>query len=305
MKIREIQDEIIKLKKEKDFCILAHSYMSPDILEIADICGDSFKLSEDGAKTKNKNILMCGVRFMAECAKLLSPDKHVYISNVCAGCPMAEQISPDVVAEFKREHPDFAVVAYVNTTAELKTLADVCVTSSSALNIVDKLPQKNILFIPDKNLGTYIAEKLPEKNIVLLNGCCPVHNSVEECEAIRAKELHPNAKFLVHPECRSEVVKYADYAGSTSGIINYVKNSSDSEFIIGTENSVLQYLQLEYPDKNFYHLSSKLICSDMKLTTLMDIYKILKAGGQNEITLDDDTAKKARKSIDEMIDLGK
>ncbi len=170
MKIREMQDEIIRLKREKDFCIAAHSYMTPEILEIADICGDSFKLSEEAAKASNKNILLCGVRFMAECVKMLSPDKNVYISNPHAGCPMAEQLTPEEIIEFKKHHPDYTVVAYVNTTAELKAVSDVCVTSSSAEKIIGSLDNKNILFIPDRNLGSYIAKKLPDKNIALMNG---------------------------------------------------------------------------------------------------------------------------------------
>ncbi|MDD5924127.1 MAG: quinolinate synthase NadA [Clostridia bacterium] len=305
MKIREMQDEIIRLKKEKDFCILAHSYMSPDILEIADICGDSFKLSEEAVKVKNNNLLMCGVRFMAECAKLLSPDKNVCISNTDAGCPMAEQIDASVIENFKKENPDYTVVAYVNTTAELKAVSDVCVTSSSAEKVVSQLDNDNILFIPDKNLGSYIAKKLPQKNIRLLDGCCPIHNSVTEDEAILAKKNHPSALFLVHPECRPEVVSHADYVGATSGIINFVRNSSATEFIIGTENSIRDYLMLEYPEKEFYMLSEKLNCTDMRKTSLSDIYMFLKSGKSNEITLSEDLATKANKPIEQMILLNK
>ncbi len=305
MKIREMQDEIIRLKKEKDFCILAHSYMSPEILEIADICGDSFKLSEEAAKVKNKNLLLCGVRFMAEGAKMLSPDKNVYLSNPEAGCPMAEQIMPEEIISFKKAHPDYTVVAYVNTTAALKAVSDVCVTSSSAEKVVSLIENDNILFIPDKNLGSYIASKLPNKNIKVLDGCCPRHNGVTKSEAVSAKTRHPNALLLAHPECRPEVLELADYIGSTSGIINYVRNSNHNEFIIGTDNSITEYLQLEYPVRKFYQLSEKLACRNMRLTTLVDVYNILRTGEGEKIELDPELSEKAKKPIEKMIELNR
>lgn len=304
MNISSIQEQILKLKKEKDVCILAHSYQAREILEIADYTGDSYKLSVDASKAENKNILMCGVRFMAETCKILSPEKTVYLAQPVAGCSMADQMDKQLISQVKKMYPDYTVVAYINTTAELKTICDVCVTSSSAVKIVNNLDNKNILFIPDCNLGDYVAKQCPDKNIKLLNGGCPIHACVNVEDVKKAKELHPNALVLVHPECTPEVVAMADYVGSTSGIMNYAKKSDAKEFIIGTEISIAEHLQYECPDKNFYGLTLKLICPNMKSTTLVDVYNCLKGNGGEEIKLDDQTITDARKCIDEMIRLG-
>lgn len=304
MTVREMQDEILRLKKEKDVCILAHAYQSRDVIEIADFMGDSFGLSEQAAKAPQQTVIMCGVRFMAETVKILSPEKKVYLSASGAGCPMAEQMTPEAILELKKQYPEAAVVAYINTTAELKTVCDVCVTSASALKIVESLPQKDIIFIPDINLGSYIASKLPEKNIITVQGGCPYHASVTEAEAVCAKQAHPEAELLVHPECKAEVVKHADFVGSTTAIISYAKKSDKKEFIIGTENSIVEYMQYECPDKLFYPVSASLICRDMKLTTLPEIYNILRGVGGEEIVLDEVTRLKAKHSIDEMLRLG-
>lgn len=304
MTVREMQDEIIRLKKEKDVCILAHAYQSRDVIEVADFMGDSFGLSEQAAKAPQQTVIMCGVRFMAETVKILSPEKTVYLSASGAGCPMAEQMTPEAILELKKQYPKAAVVAYINTTAELKTVCDVCVTSASALKIVESLPQKDIIFIPDINLGSYIASKLPEKNVITVQGGCPYHASVTEAEAVYAKQAHPEAELLVHPECKAEVVKHADFVGSTTAIISYAKNSDKKEFIIGTENSIVEYMQYECPDKLFYPVSASLICRDMKLTTLPEIYNILRGVGGEEIVLDESTHLKAKHSIDEMLRLG-
>ena len=303
--LRDIQDEIIRIKKEKDICILAHSYQSEDILEVADFTGDSYALSVKAAGISNKTIVMCGVRFMAETAKLLSPDKTVYLANPDAGCPMAEQFSKEYIANLREdEYKDYAVVAYINTTTDLKTVCDVCVTSSSAVKIVKNMPEKDILFIPDCNLGAYVAEKCPEKNIKLLNGGCPVHAAITKEEALEAKAKHPDALLLVHPECKNEVTSLADFAGSTADIMNFAKSSDAKEFIIGTENSIVQHLQIMCPDKKFYAMSKKLICNDMKLTTLSDVYNTITGNGGEEIILSDDTIEKAVKCINKMIELG-
>ena len=304
MTVREMQDEIIRLKKEKDVCILAHAYQSRDVIEVADFMGDSFGLSEQAAKAPQQTVIMCGVRFMAETVKILSPEKTVYLSASGAGCPMAEQMTPEAILELKKQYPEAAVVAYINTTAELKTVCDVCVTSASALKIVESLPQKDVIFIPDINLGSYIASKLPEKNVITVQGGCPYHASVTEAEAVYAKQAHPEAELLVHPECKAEVVKHADFVGSTTAIIAYAKNSDKKEFIIGTENSIVEYMQYECPDKLFYPVSASLICRDMKLTTLPEIYNILRGVGGEEIVLDESTRLKAKHSIDEMLRLG-
>ncbi len=302
--IKDLQQKILELKRETDTCILAHSYMSEEICEIADFTGDSYALSVKAKSAPQKNVIMCGVRFMAEVVKMLSPDKKVILSNPQAGCPMAEQMDREVIAEVKKLYPDYAVVAYINTTAELKTIADVCVTSSSAVKICKALPEKNILFIPDINLGTFVKEQVPEKNFKLLSGGCPTHARVEESEALAAKKLHPNALFLVHPECRPEVVKHADFVGSTTGIMDFAKKSDNKEFIIGTENAIVQHLQFACPDKKFYPLSKDLVCHNMKLTTLADVYLCLKGEGGEEIVMDEELRLAAVKSIDRMIALG-
>lgn len=302
--IKDIQQEIIRLKKEKDICILAHCYQSPEILEIADFVGDSFALSVEASKVTNKTVIMCGVRFMAETVKILSPEKRVILSNADAGCPMAEMMDKQTIAQVKEQYPDYTVVAYINTTSELKTICDVCVTSSSALKICKKIENDNILFIPDCNLGDWIAKQLPEKNFKLLNGGCPTHARMSKKDVEKAKEMHPQALFLVHPECRPEVVDLADYAGSTTGIMNFAKNSEAKEFIIGTENSIVQHLQLECPDKKFYPLSKDCICHNMKATTIVDVLNCCKGEFGEEIILDKEVYQGAKRCIDEMIRLG-
>lgn len=304
MTVRELQDKIIQLKRDTDTCILAHSYMSPDICEVADFVGDSYALSLKAKTTPQKNVIMCGVRFMAETVKMLSPNKRVWLANPTAGCPMAEQMGKEEIKQVKKMYPDYAVVAYINTTAQLKTISDVCVTSSSAVKICKAMPEKNILFIPDINLGTFVKNQVPEKNFKLLSGGCPTHARVDEEEVIKAKAAHPNALFLVHPECRPSVVKYADYVGSTSGIMDYAIKSDAKEFIIGTENSILQHLQLKCPDKKFYPLSKDLVCHNMKATTLADVYNCLKGEAGEEIIMDEELISSAVKCINKMIEYG-
>lgn len=302
--VQELQAEILRLKKEKDVCILAHSYVAHEILEIADFTGDSFALSQKAATAPQKNVLMVGVRFMAETVKILSPEKTVWLAHPEAGCPMAEQMDKDMIEAVKKMYSDYTVVAYINTTAALKTVCDVCVTSSSAVKIVKQLENKNILFIPDCNLGAYVQQQVPEKNIKLLQGGCPIHAAVNEKEAVAAKEKYPNAELLVHPECTPDVVRHADFVGSTSAIMDYAKKSDSKAFIIGTELSIAEHLQYECPDKIFHYLSQKLICKNMKMSTLPDVYNVLLGRGGVEITLDADTIVKARKCIDEMLRLG-
>ncbi|MDP4120773.1 MAG: quinolinate synthase NadA [Bacillota bacterium] len=304
MTVSEVQNEILKLKKEKDICILAHSYQAREIVEIADFTGDSFQLSVMAKNATQKNYIMCGVRFMAETVKILSPQKTVFLANEIAGCPMAEQMDKELIEAVKEKYPDYTVVAYINTTADLKTVCDVCVTSSSAVKIVEKIENDNILFIPDCNLGDYVAEKVPQKNIKLLQGGCPIHAAVSMEDVKKAKNMHPNAKLLVHPECVPSVVKLADFVGSTSAIMDYAMKSQDKEFIIGTEMSIAEHLQYMCPDKKFYSVSKKLLCPNMKTTTLIDVLNCIKGDGGEEIILSEDTIKKARICIDKMIELG-
>lgn len=301
---RELQDEIIRLKKEKDICILAHAYQSHDIWEVADYVGDSYGLSVQAAKAAQSNVLMCGVRFMAETVKILSPQKRVLLSNSNAGCPMAEQMDVELISGVKKMYPDYTVVAYINTTSELKTICDVCVTSSSAVQIVKNIENKNILFIPDCNLGKWVADQVPEKNIKLLQGGCPTHVRMSKRDVEKARKAHPDALLLVHPECLPEVSGLADYRGSTTGIMDYAKKSDAKEFIIGTENSIVQHLQFACPDKQFYPLSRDCVCHNMKLTTLGDVYQCVKGTGGEEIKLDEEVRIKAKRCIDTMLELG-
>ncbi len=304
MNIREMQDEIMRLKKENDICILAHSYQSHDIVEVADFTGDSYALSKLAAEVPNKTVIMCGVRFMAETVKMLSPDKKVILSSPEAGCPMAEQMDRELIENVKKQFADYTVVAYINTTAELKTVCDVCVTSSSAVKIVGAIENKNILFIPDCNLASFVAKQLPEKNIKFLQGGCPVHAAITKAQAVSAKEKHPGALLLVHPECRPEVAELADYVGSTSGIMDFARKSDAKEFIIGTENSIAQHLQYECPEKKFYLLSKGFICENMKSTTLPMVLDCVKGQGGEEIEMSPEMIAQARKCIDKMIELG-
>lgn len=304
MLVREMQEKIVELKEKNDFCILAHSYVAREIIEIADITGDSFALAKQAMKMPQKNILMCGVRFMAETAKILSPEKNVFMANPIAGCPMAEQMDVEMLAGLKEMYPDYTVVAYINTTAELKTLCDVCVTSSSAVKIIKNIENDKILFIPDCNLGSYISKMLPEKTVKLVQGGCPTHARISVAEAKRAKEAHPDALLLVHPECIPAVAEMADYIGSTSGIMDYAINSDSKEFIIGTETSIEEHLKYLCPDKRFYPMSKDLVCHNMKAITLPDVYNTLLGNGGEKIDMSKDFIEKARKPIDEMIRLG-
>ena len=304
MTIAEIQQEILRMKKEQDICILAHAYQGQEILEVADYTGDSYGLSVQASKRDCSGVIMCGVRFMAETCKILSPDKRVWLANPVAGCPMAEQLDLEGLRELKAQYPDYAVVAYINTTSELKTECDVCVTSSSAVEICQKLEQDKILFIPDPNLGHYVAEKLPEKTFAFYRGGCPRHIVVSAKDVEKARAAHPGALFLVHPECRQEVVEQADFVGSTTGIMEFAKKSEHKEFIIGTENSIVTHLQMECSDKMFYPLSKDCVCHNMKATTLTDVLNCCKGIGGLEINLDEDTRTKAKHCIDEMIRLG-
>lgn len=304
MTTRELQDQILELKKKNDVCILAHAYQSHDIWEVADYVGDSYGLSLQAGKADQQTVLMCGVRFMAETVKILSPQKKVLLANPMAGCPMAQQYDREAALRLKEENPGYTLVAYINTTASLKTVTDVIVTSSSAVKILKNMPEKDILFLPDCNLGGWVAEQLPEKNIKLVKGGCPTHMRMRAADVKAAKAAHPEALVLAHPECLKEVLEHADYIGSTTGIMNYAKNSGAREFIIGTESSIVQHLQFDCPDKQFYLLSRECVCHNMKMTTLMDVYQAVAGAAGEEILLDADTIRESRRCIDRMIELG-
>ncbi len=304
MNVYEMQKEVLRLKEEQNACILAHSYVAREISEIADFVGDSYQLSVKASQVPNQKVIMCGVRFMAETVKILSPEKTVYLANPIAGCPMAEQMDKAMISQVKEMYPDYVVMAYVNTTAELKTIADVCVTSSSAVKIAKALKEDKILFIPDCNLGAFVAKQVPDKTVKLLQGGCPVHAAVKGSAVTEAKKAHPNALVLVHPECVPAVTEQADYVGSTSGIMDFAKQSDAKEFIIGTEISIAEHLQYDCPEKMFYPLTKHLICPNMKATTLVDLYRVLRGEFGEEIILDSETIALARKCIDRMIELG-
>lgn len=302
--LKDLQQEIIRLKKERDVCILAHSYMPEEICEVADFTGDSYALSLKARTAPQSTVVMCGVRFMAETVKMLSPEKKVILANLDAGCPMAEQMDKELISQLKESMPGYTVVAYVNTTAELKTVCDVCVTSSSAVKICKAIPSDNIIFIPDINLGTYVQKKVPEKNFKLLSGGCPTHARMTKADVIKAKTAHPEALFLVHPECRPEVTELADYVGSTTGIMDFAEKSDKKEFIIGTENAIVQHLQFRCPDKKFYPLSKDLLCHNMKITTLADVYGAVAGESGEEMVMDEQTRLAAVKCIEKMIEYG-
>ncbi len=305
MDISELKKKIIEAKEKTGTVILAHTYQEPDIIDVADITGDSFFLSKKAAEIKAKRVVMCGVRFMAESVKILSPETETILPVPSATCPMAEQILPERVRKFKKENPEAQVVAYINTTAALKAECDVCVTSSSAIKIVDKINAESILFIPDQHLGSFVKEKLPHKNIILWDGYCPVHAQLTKEDVIECKKAHPDAVFAVHPESPAEVVALADMVGATSEIINYAK-AQKGKVIIGTERGVVDYLAIneENGDRFIQLAPEKLCCEDMKKISLEDVYKSIVGEAGEKIELDEDLRKKALVSINRMLELG-
>lgn len=304
VKMNEKQLRIQELKKEKDAVILAHYYVNDEVQEIADYVGDSYYLSEIATKIKEKVLVLCGVRFMGESAKILNPDKKVLMPDMQADCPMAHMADARKIEEIRRKYEDVAVVCYVNSTAELKVHSDVCVTSSNALKIVRALPNKNIFFIPDQHLGTYVASQVPEKNIILNDGYCPVHARITEEEIKEAKAAHPKAKILVHPECQALVTAMADYAGSTSGIIEYASKDDASEFIIVTEKGVLYELQHRNPEKKFYLVNETQCCPDMKKITLDNMIQAIETGAPL-IELEETFINQAHAPLKKMLELAK
>ncbi|PAB56917.1 quinolinate synthase NadA [Anaeromicrobium sediminis] len=302
MNEKEMVSEIQRLKEEKNAVILAHNYQIPEIQDIADIVGDSLKLSQEAAKTHADVIVFAGVHFMAESAKILSPEKKVLLPAVDAGCPMADMVDAEELKLFKRENPHIPIVCYVNSSAEVKAESDVCCTSSNAIKIVKGIKEDKILFVPDQNLGSYIAKHVPEKEIILWEGFCITHHRVKGIEVDRVREHRPDALILVHPECKPEVVEKADFVGSTSQIIDYASKSHKKEFIIGTEMGVIHKLCKDNPDKKFYLLSQGLTCVNMKKTTLDHIYRAL-AFEQHEITVEEEVRQKALGSLERMLEL--
>ena len=297
-----IKEEILRLKKEKNAVILAHYYVLPEVQDLADFVGDSFALAKKAKSIDASIIVFAGVSFMGESAKILNPDKKVLMPDLEADCPMAHMATLAKVQKIREEIDDLAVVCYVNSTAELKKVSDVCVTSSNAVDIVRKLPQKNIYFIPDRHLASFVQKLVPEKNIILNEGYCPTHHAMTIQDVQTAKQAHPQALVFVHPECPEEVVNLADYAGSTAGIIQAVRQSDAKEFIIGTEEGVLHELRKQNPEKTFYLLSENLVCEDMKKVTLEKLAQVLR-DESNEVHLDEKTMEEAYKAMDTMLEM--
>jgi quinolinate synthase len=300
----ELIARIEKAKKEKNAIILAHNYQKLEVQQVADYLGDSLGLSRIAAETDADVVVFCGVDFMAESAKILSPDKTVLLPEIEATCPMANMITPENLIKAKAENPDSIVVAYVNTTARVKALVDICCTSANALNIVKSLPGKEILFVPDKNLGDYIGKTTGAK-INPWNGYCYVHNFLSVEDVKREREAHPDAVFLVHPESPPEVVALADEVLSTSGMVKYVENiNTDADkkrgVIIGTEIGIIHQLRKTHPDVNIWALSDFAVCGTMKMTTLPKVCWSIETGNY-EVTLPDDVMDKARIALEKMI----
>ncbi len=302
--MNKIIERIKKLKAEKNAIILAHSYQNIEIDQVADFVGDSLYLSQMAKQTKADIIVFAGVYFMAQTAKVISPEKKVLLPNLNAGCLMADMINLHQMIDFKKSHPGLPVVCYINSTAEVKAECDICCTSSNALEIVKSLNSPKVLFVPDANLGKWVESKLNNVNVITYDGNCPVHNNITTDDIENARKKYPDAKILIHPECKPEVSILGDYIGSTSGIIDYVKRSNDKKFVIVTEKGVYDRLRRDYPDKEFILIRDNMLCESMKLTTLDEILYSLE-NEVNEITLDDDVRKRSAGCIERMLKVSK
>lgn len=300
----ELQEKIRRYKQTHHALIAAHTYQDAVVQDVADIVGDSFALAQKAAVTDAETVILCGVRFMAEGVKILAPDKRVILAEPEADCPMARQILPERVTAFKATHPDWAVVAYINTTAALKAVSDVCVTSSSAVKIVNRLPQQHILFIPDQNLGDYVRRMVPDKEIVTWDGYCPVHHAISAADIMTSRQLWPKAKVAIHPECVPDAVSIADMVGSTADIIRYIESTHD-EVIVATERGVVDRLLPRYPDRLHQLRPDLLTCGDMKLTTIDSLVAVIEERGGEDIHMNENLMAAARHSLEAMIELGK
>ena len=300
----DAENKIRELKKQKNAIILAHYYAPAEVQKIADYVGDSFYLAKIAKSSTADVIVFCGVAFMGESAKILNPNKKVLMPDVSADCPMAHMVAEGRIKELREKYDDLAVVCYINSTAELKCQSDVCVTSSNAVKIVKALPNKNIFFIPDKNLGRYVAEQVPEKNVILNHGYCPIHVKVSLEEVLQEKKSHPTALVLSHPECEENILNISDYIGSTAEIIDFAKKSEKDEFIICTEDGVEFELIKTNPNKKFYFTKTRPCCVDMKLNTLDKLLKVLETE-ENPIEVDEETRERALLPLNRMLELAK
>lgn len=299
-------EEVKKIKREKNAIVLAHSYQNVEIDEVADYVGDSLFLSQKAKETDADIIVFAGVYFMAQTAKILNPDKKVILPHdIKAGCDMADMIDLQQLRLFKNKYPGIPVVCYINSTAEVKSECDICCTSSNAVDIVASLGAEKVLFVPDQNLGRWVEKQLGNVEVITYNGYCPIHNNFEPSEIFKTRQKYPKAVVLAHPECREIFLDGADYVGSTTGIMNYVRNSNLSEFIIATEQGVVDRLKRDFANKKFYNISDKpSFCESMKLNTIEDIYKAL-VDELPEIQVEEEIAKKAVKCIDRMLEVSK
>ena len=295
-----LKEQINKLKKEKNAVILAHCYQNVEIDEVADYVVDSLYLSQMASKTDADIILFAGVYFMAQTAKILCPNKKVLLPRLESGCRMADMISINQLREFKSKHPNIPTVCYINSTAEVKSECDICCTSSNVLKIIKSLNAPQVLFVPDANLGKWAESQVSGVEVIAYDGNCPVHNNVTTEMVANMRRQYPNAKILIHPECKPEVSAMGDYVGSTSGIINYVKQSSENQFVIVTEKGVVDRLKRDYPQKEFILISDNMLCESMKLTTLEEILNTLE-NEVNEITLEEDVRQKSKTCIERML----
>lgn len=296
----DLRNEILKLKKEKNAVILAHCYQNIEIDEVADYVGDSLYLSQMAAKTDADVIVFAGVYFMAETAKILSPQKKVLLPRLESGCLMADMIDLQQLREFKAKYPGVPTVCYVNSTAEVKSECDICCTSSNAVKVVKSLCVQEVLFAPDTHLGTWVQSQLEDIKVITYPGYCPTHLRITTDDVINQKKKYPQALVLAHPECHKEVTKLADYVGSTTGIMKFAKESNEKQFIIATELGVVERLQRDLPEKEFILVSPKAVCPNMKWHHLEDIYNSLKYE-QYEINVDEQIAKKAVNCINRML----
>ena len=302
--MNELVEKINELKKQKKAVILAHCYQNVEIDEVADFVGDSLYLSQKANETDAEIIVFAGVYFMAQTAKLLSPDKKVLLPRMESGCRMADMIDLKQVREFKSQHPDIPTICYVNSTAEVKSECDMCCTSSNAINIVKKMGAKEVLFLPDTYLGKWVEKQLGNIKVTTYPGFCPTHLQIKPKDILEAREKYPEAKILAHPECHQEVTKLADYVGSTTGIMKYAIESKEKQFVIATEKGVVDRLKRDYPEKEFILIKESIICPNMKWHTLQDIYDALDKE-QHEINVDAKIAKKAVTCINRMLELSK
>lgn len=299
-----IREKINKLKREKNAVILAHSYQNIEIDEVADYVGDSLYLSRMAAKTDADIIVFAGVYFMAQTAKILCPQKKVLLPDLNAGCAMADMINLNQLREFKSKNPDIKTVCYINSTAEVKSECDICCTSSNAPEIVKNLQADKVLFLPDKNLGRWVEKQLKNVEVITYDGYCPIHHNITVEDVLKIKKENPGVKLLAHPECKEEVSSLADFVGSTTAIMDFVKESCDNKFIIATEKGVVDRLKRDYPKKDFIIIKENLICDSMKINTLEDIYNSLN-NETYEIKVEEETSRKALKCIERMLEVSK